>query len=134
MRRVFDTDALAACFPFTSPDLPLGAGDAGMRVLFGLNLASSGVVVWDRWAQDNHNMVILARSGAGKSYLAKLDLLRNLYQGVEAFVVDPEDEYVALADAMGGLVIRPGTPGVRINPFDIPDDGGTDALTRRALF
>src|SRR5205823_3044182 len=43
MRRVFDTDALAACFPFTSPDLPLGTGDAGMGVLFGLNLASSGV-------------------------------------------------------------------------------------------
>ncbi len=84
MRRVFDTDALAAAFPFTSPDLPLGAGDAGMGVLFGLNLASSGVVVWDRWAQDNYNAAILARSGAGKSYLAKLALLRNLYLGVAA--------------------------------------------------
>ncbi len=88
MRRVFDTDALAAAFPFTSPDLPLGTGDAGMGVLFGLNLASSGVVVWDRWAQDNYNAVILARSGAGKSYLAKLDLLRNLYLGV--YTADPD--------------------------------------------
>ena len=134
MRRVFDTDALAACFPFTSPDLPLGAGDAGMGVLFGLNLASSGVVVWDRWGQDNYNAVILARSGAGKSYLAKLDLLRNLYLGVEAFVIDPEDEYLALAETVGGTLIRPGAPGVRINPLDLNPGDGEDALYRRTQF
>jgi len=134
MRRVFDTDALAACFPFTSPDLPIGAGDAGMGVLFGLNLASSGVVVWDRWAQDNYNAVILARSGAGKSYLAKLDLLHNLYLGVEAFVIDPEDEYIALANAVGGTIIRPGAPGVRINPLDLNPGDGEDALYRRTQF
>jgi type IV secretory pathway VirB4 component len=134
MRRVFDTDALAAAFPFTSPDLPTTAGDTGMGVLFGLNLGSAGVVVWDRWAQDNYNAVILARSGAGKSYLAKLDLLRNLYLGVEAFVVDPEDEYLALANAVGGTVIRPGAPGVRINPLDLALGDGDDALIRRALF
>jgi type IV secretory pathway VirB4 component len=134
MRRVFDTDALAACFPFTSPDLPLGADDAGMGVLFGLNLASSGVVVWDRWAQDNYNAVILARSGAGKSYLAKLDLLHNLYLGIEAFVIDPEDEYLSLAETVGGTIIRPGTPGVRINPLDLNPGDGEDALYRRTQF
>ncbi len=134
MRRVFDTDALAACFPFTSPDLPIGTGDAGMGVLFGLNLASSGVVVWDRWAQDNYNAVILARSGAGKSYLAKLDLLHNLYLGVEARVIDPEDEYLALAEAVGGTIIRPGAPGVRINPLDLNPGDGEDALYRRTQF
>jgi type IV secretory pathway VirB4 component len=134
MRRVFDTDALAASFPFTSPDLPIASGDTGMGVLFGLNLASTGVIVWDRWAQDNYNAVILARSGAGKSFLAKLDLLRNLYLGVDAFVIDPEDEYLALADAVGGTVIRPGAQGVRINPLDLnPGDGG-DALYRRTQF
>lgn len=134
MRRVFDTDALAASFPFTSPDLPITAGDIGMGVLYGLNLASAGVVVWDRWAQSNFNAVILARSGEGKSYLAKLDLLRNLYLGVEAFVVDPEDEYVRLADAVGGTIIRPGAPGVRINPLDLSAADGADALFRRTLF
>ena len=134
MRRVFDTDALAASFPFTSPDLPVTVGDTGMGVLFGLNLHSPGVVVWDRWAQDNFNAVILARSGAGKSYLAKLDLLRNLYLGVEAFVIDPEDEYLALAAAVGATIIRPGTPGVRINPLDLNPGDGDDALIRRALF
>ena len=134
MKRVFDTDALAAAFPFTSPDLPTTAGDTGMGVLYGLNLHSPGVVVWDRWAQSNYNSVILARSGEGKSYLAKLDLLRNLYLGVEAFVIDPEDEYVRLAEAVGGTIIRPGTPGVRINPLDLWAGDGDDALVRRALF
>ncbi|MGA5305942.1 VirB4 family type IV secretion system protein [Nucisporomicrobium flavum] len=134
MKRVFDTDALAAAFPFTSPDLPTTAGDTGMGVLYGLNLHSPGVVVWDRWAQSNYNSVILARSGEGKSYLAKLDLLRNLYLGVEAFVIDPEDEYLRLAEAVGGTIIRPGTPGIRINPLDLSPGDGDDALVRRALF
>ncbi|MFF5293004.1 VirB4 family type IV secretion system protein [Paractinoplanes globisporus] len=134
LKRVFDTDALSAAFPFTSPDLPDSAADSGMGVLYGLNLYSPGVLVWDRWAQPNYNAVILARSGEGKSYLAKLDLLRNLYLGVEAFVIDPEDEYVTLAAAVGGTVIRPGVPGVRINPLDLARGDGDDALVRRALF
>ncbi|WP_329019824.1 conjugal transfer protein TraC [Micromonospora rifamycinica] len=133
MKRVFDTDALAASFPFTSPDLPDTAGDSGMGVLFGLNLHSAGVVVWDRWAQSNYNAVILARSGEGKSYLAKLDLLRNLCLGVQAFVIDPEDEYLRLADAVGGTVIRLGAAGVKINPLDLPP-GDADALHDRARF
>jgi type IV secretory pathway VirB4 component len=133
MRRVFDTDALAAAFPFASPDLPATTADTGMGVLYGANLASPGVVVWDRWAQSNYNAVILARSGEGKSYLAKLDLLRNLYLGVQASVIDPEDEYLKLADAVGGTVIRPGAPGVRINPLDLPASDG-QALVNRALF
>jgi type IV secretory pathway VirB4 component len=133
MRRVFDTDALAAAFPFASPDLPATTADTGMGVLYGVNLASAGVVVWDRWAQSNYNAVILARSGEGKSYLAKLDLLRNLYLGVQASVIDPEDEYLKLACAVGGTVIRPGAPGVRINPLDLPHGDG-QALVNRALF
>ena len=134
MRRVFDTEALAASFPFTSPDLPVTATGTGMGVLYGLNLASAGVVVWDRWAQPNYNAVIMSRSGEGKSYLAKLDLLRNLYLGVEAFVIDPEDEYLRLAEAVGGTIIRPGVPGVRINPLDLSPADGDDALVRRTLF
>jgi type IV secretory pathway VirB4 component len=133
LKRVFDTDALAAAFPFTSPDLPDTAADTGMGVFYGLNLQSAGVVVWDRWAQSNYNAVILARSGEGKSYLAKLDLLRNLCLGVEAFVIDPEDEYLRLAKAVDGAVIRPGTPGVRINPLDLPP-GDDDAVNDRARF
>ena len=146
MRRTFDTDALAAAFPFASPDLaPLDpTNPAPTGVLYGVNAASNGLVHWDRFAAgiDNHNAVILGRSGAGKSFLVKLELLRSLYRGVQAFVIDPEDEYARLASALDGAYLRLGAPGMRINPFDLPititPDGRRsaprDALVRRSLF
>jgi hypothetical protein len=157
VRRVFDTDALALAFPLASADLPAplpGRGAPTGGVLVGVNPMSTrssstggggGVVWWDRWAQHNHNTLILARSGAGKSYLVKLDILRSLFEGVRVAVIDPEDEYPVLADAVGGTTIRLGVPGVRVNPLDLPAHldtttgqtgriGQADALTRRALF
>jgi type IV secretory pathway VirB4 component len=135
IRRTFDTDALAACFPFTSDQLAQISG-ATSPVLLGVNGTGAGLVCFDRWSLDNHNSVVLARSGAGKSYLTKLDIMRSLYQGVQVLVVDPEQEYVRLAQAVGGTVVELGTAGVRINPFDLPKTGdtGTDAVKRRALF
>ncbi|TYB40807.1 VirB4 family type IV secretion system protein [Actinomadura chibensis] len=132
VRRVFDTTALAAAFPFTSPDLQPNLADT--PVLYGLNAYSSGVVVWDRFAQDNYNSVTIARSGAGKSYFTKLETLRLLYQGVHIAVVDPEDEYRRLAGAVGGTHIALGAPGVCFNPFDLPDGQGEDTVIRRAMF
>ncbi|GIH99160.1 VirB4 family type IV secretion system protein [Planobispora takensis] len=134
MRRTFDTPALAAAFPFTSPDLTAELGPTA--VLYGANLSSSSLVAWDRFAQDNHNSVILARSGAGKSYLAKLEALRSLYAGIEVAVIDPEDEYARMCSAVGGAYLRLGASGVRLNPFDLPphDQRDSDPLTRRALF
>jgi len=138
MRRVFDSDALAAAFPLASADLPAplpGEGVPAGGVLYGLNTASNGVVWWDRWTQENHNSVVLARSGAGKSYLVKLETLRSLYDGVQVAIIDPEDEYLRLCGAVGGTAIQLGAPGIRINPLDIPPgDRRPDALTRRALF
>jgi len=152
-RRAFDTDALAASFPFASAELSATTG-----VLYGTTTSGTGLVSWDRFAQDNHNSVILARSGAGKSYLAKLEALRSLYQGIEIAVVDPEDEYRRLAETVGGAYVHLGAPGVRVNPFDLgtsPDaapgtgagEGGGDSVgdepggalasgpvVRRALF
>ncbi|WP_042369491.1 VirB4 family type IV secretion system protein [Streptacidiphilus neutrinimicus] len=133
--RTFDTAALASAFPFASPELPTAAeGDAVTGVLYGVTAGATGALVWDRWRQDNHNSVTLARSGAGKSYLTKLDVLRSLYQGVEIHVVDPEDEYTGLADAVGGTLVRLGAPDVRLNPLDLVAEDGPEALTRRALF
>ncbi|UQA97681.1 VirB4 family type IV secretion system protein [Streptomyces halobius] len=138
IRRTFDTAALATCFPFTSPDLPpaTGADGEAAGVLYGLNAVSGAPVLWDRFAQDNYNSITLARSGAGKSYLAKLELLRLLFTGVTASVIDPEDEYVRLAETVGGQVVALGADGVRLNPFDLPaaKDGEEDVLTRRVLF
>ncbi|MFY1652812.1 VirB4 family type IV secretion system protein [Solwaraspora sp. WMMB762] len=138
MPRTMDTAALAAAFPLSSPDLPAplpGAPATTGGVLYGVNPASAGIVWWDRWTQENHNSIILARSGAGKSYFVKLEILRSLYQGVQVAVVDPEDEYPRLADAVGGSTVRLGRPGVKINPLDLPaGDHRPDTLTRRGLF
>jgi type IV secretory pathway VirB4 component len=98
----------------------------------GTNPATRGLVCWDRFTQPNYNQVILARSGAGKSYLAKLEALRWLYQGVQVLVVDPEREYQRLAEAVGGTTLRLGAPGVHLNPLELGTE--PDALTRRALF
>ncbi|HEU5484947.1 MAG TPA: DUF87 domain-containing protein, partial [Microlunatus sp.] len=145
MRRTFDTSALSAAFPFTSPDLPppdptsVGAPSGA---LYGFNVGSQGLVHHDRFALDNHNSVILGRSGAGKSYLVKLELLRSLYRGIEIHVIDPEDEYARLAAAVGGTYVHLGAEHVRLNPMDLPihtrPDGQRtaprDALIRRSLF
>ena len=132
--RVIDTDALAAGFPFSSPDPPLPDGPTA--VLYGRNTASAGLVAHDRWALENHNSVTLAASGAGKSYLTKLEALRSLYAGVRVAVIDPEDEYTRLADAVGGTIVGLGAAGVRLNPLDLPSDPppDRDAFTDRALF
>ncbi|MGW2157521.1 VirB4 family type IV secretion system protein [Nonomuraea sp. NPDC001699] len=134
LMRTFDTSALAAAFPFTSPDLATEIGETS--VLYGLSATGSGIVLWDRYAQDNHNSVVLARSGAGKSFFTKLEALRLLYQGVEVAVVDPEDEYARLARAVGGTCLHLGAAGVRWNPFDLPASHGPrdDVLARRAMF
>ncbi|MEU7642758.1 conjugal transfer protein TraC [Streptomyces sp. NPDC039016] len=138
IRRTFDTAALATCFPFTSPDLPTPTTTDGETsgVLYGLNAVSGAPVLWDRFAQDNYNSITLARSGAGKSYLTKLELLRLLFTGVTASVIDPEDEYVRLAETVGGHVVGLGSDGVCLNPFDLPTAApeGEDVLTRRVLF
>ncbi|WP_406985895.1 VirB4 family type IV secretion system protein [Nocardiopsis protaetiae] len=134
--RSMDTDAVAGMLPFSSPELVADLGET--TVLYGTNTHSSGVVAWDRFCGglDNHNAVILARSGAGKSYLAKLDVVRSLMVGVEVAVIDPEGEYVRLAEAVGGTVLRPGATAQQgLNPFALPtaaEDG--QGFTNRALF
>ncbi|MGI5215131.1 VirB4 family type IV secretion system protein [Plantactinospora sp. CA-290183] len=138
MLRTMDTQALAASFPLAGPDLPAplpGEPATTGGVLYGVNPASNGVVWWDRFAQDNYNSVVLARSGAGKSYMVKLEALRHLYAGVQISIIDPEDEYLRLADTVGGTVVRLGAAGARINPLDLPaGDTRPDTLTRRGLF
>jgi type IV secretory pathway VirB4 component len=127
VRRSFDTAALSAAYPFASGELSSTTG-----VLYGTAAKGAGLVCWDRFAQDNYNSVILARSGAGKSYLAKLEALRSLYRGIEVAVVDPEDEYARLSKEVGGAYVHLGAPGVRVNPFDLTP--GPEPLVRQALF
>ncbi|GIF47493.1 uncharacterized protein DUF87 [Asanoa ferruginea] len=138
MRRVMDTDAIASAFPLASADLPAplpGEPDTRGGVLYGLNPDSNGVVWWDRWAQQNANSVVLARSGAGKSYFVKLEVLRSLADGVHVAIIDPDNEYIRLTESVGGVTIALGAEGVRLNPLDIPSaDRRPQARTYRALF
>ncbi|VVJ21538.1 TrsE-like protein [Amycolatopsis camponoti] len=144
LKRTFDTAAASAAFPFTSPDLPVTdpTSTSPSGVLYGYNVGSQGLVHWDRFTCDNHNSVVLGRSGSGKSYLVKLETLRSLYRDIQAFVIDPEDEYARLADQVGGAYVHLGAGGVRLNPFDLPihttasgrRTAPQDALNRRALF
>ncbi|MET8850935.1 DUF87 domain-containing protein [Amycolatopsis sp. NPDC004625] len=144
LKRTFDTAAASAAFPFTSPDLPATdpTSTSPSGVLYGYNVGSQGLVHWDRFACDNHNAVFLGRSGSGKSYLVKLETLRSLYRDIQAFVIDPEDEYARLAAQVGGAYVHLGGGGVRLNPFDLPihttasgrRTAPQDALNRRALF
>ena len=130
LRRTFDSESLAASYPFACAEPPL----ADQGCFYGLS-ETGAPVVFDRFACDNYNGVILARSGAGKSYLAKLEALRLLYQGVQVFIVDPEDEYRRLTETVGGAYLPlAGADAVTLNPLDLPAGQGQGALADRIVF
>jgi len=98
--RNMDTTSLATTFPFTSSELTANEG-----VLYGINEHNDSLIIFDRFSLENANSVIFAKSGAGKSYLVKLETLRSLMFGTEIIVIDPEAEYKVLAEAVGGEYI-----------------------------
>ncbi len=123
-----DTDPLSTAFPFISFDLSSNEG-----ILYGINRHNSSLVLFDRFTLENSNMVVFAKSGSGKSYAIKLEILRYLMWGVDVIVVDPENEYEFLADGVGGDFFKISlTSKTHINPFDLPiptsDDDPEDVL------
>jgi type IV secretory pathway VirB4 component len=125
----FDTKSLACTFPFASSEIDQDGG-----VLYGRNLSSGSLAFCNRFSLDNYNQVILAESGKGKSYLTKLVALRSLCQDIEVLVVDPENEYLKLAEAVGGTVVSLGPDGDRVNPLDILADESSGSFFEQALF
>ena len=116
IRRNMNTGAISTSFPFTSADLTQENG-----VLYGVNMHNNGLVIFDRYTLENANMVVFAKSGAGKSFTVKLEALRTIMMGAEVLIIDPENEYQKLSDAVGGSYIRLSlNSDVRINPFDLP--------------
>lgn len=116
IRRNFSTGALSTSFPFTSADLSQEDG-----ILYGINMHNSGLVIFDRFSLENGNSVVFAKSGAGKSFTVKLEALRSMMLGTEIFIIDPENEYQRMAEAVGGAYIRLSlNSATRINPFDLP--------------
>ncbi len=103
-------------FPFISPDLTSTKG-----ILYGINRHNNSLVIFDRFSLENANMVIFAKSGAGKSYTMKLEIIRSMMVGTDVIVIDPENEYETLARAVGGSFFNISLASKsHINPFDIP--------------
>ena len=113
--RNMDTTSLATTFPFISSSLTSNTG-----IMYGINEHNGSLVIFDRFSLENANSVIFAKSGAGKSYLVKLEALRSLMFGTEIIVIDPEEEYKNLCEAIGGeyITFNFNSPA-KINPFDL---------------
>jgi type IV secretory pathway VirB4 component len=133
--RNLETTSLATMIPFTSSHLSMEKG-----ILYGISVHNNSLVIFDPFGREleNANKVVFAKSGAGKSYACKVEALRALMLGVEYYVIDPEDEYRRVCDAVGGQYIRlSGSSAHRINPFDLPaaisspDGEDSDPLTER---
>ena len=111
-----NTGPLSSCFPFVSSDLTSNDG-----ILYGINRHNNSLILFDRFAMENANAVIFAKSGAGKSYAVKLEVLRSMMIGTDVIIVDPENEYKHLADAVGGTYLSVSlNSDSRVNPFDLP--------------
>src|SRR5689334_17879177 len=116
IRRNSSTGALSTSFPFTSADLSQDNG-----ILYGINMHNSGLVIFDRFSLENGNSVVFAKSGAGKSFLVKLEALRSMMFGTEIVIIDPENEYQRMCESVGGAYVRLSlNSATRINPFDLP--------------
>ncbi len=113
----FNSGPLSSFFPFVSADLTSNKG-----VLYGINRHNNSLVLFDRFSLENANAVIFAKSGAGKSYAVKLEVLRSLMLGTEVIIIDPENEYKYLTDVVGGTHVNISlTSSHHINPFDLPE-------------
>jgi len=113
--RNMDTTSLATTFPFTSSELTMDTG-----IVYGINEHNESLVVFDRFKMESFNMMIFAKSGAGKSYTVKLEILRQMMFDTEVLVLDPEHEYEDLAKTVGGAYINFSFDSeAKINPFDL---------------
>jgi conjugal transfer ATP-binding protein TraC len=111
-----NTQPIASTFPFVSSDLTSNTG-----ILYGINTTNNSLVLFDRFSLENANAVVFAKSGAGKSYTVKLEILRYLILGTQVLVIDPEDEYKYLSDTVGGTNIKISiNSDQHVNPFDLP--------------
>ncbi len=128
VRNKLNSDPLSSLFPFVSFDLTSDRG-----ILYGINRHNSSLVLFDRFSLENYNSVVFAKSGAGKSYMMKLEILRSLMFDTDVIIIDPEKEYEYLAETTGGRYFNITLSSEHhINPFDLPipreDENPADVL------
>jgi hypothetical protein len=129
--RNMDTTSLATTFPFTTSELTANEG-----VLYGINEHNDSLVIFDRFTLENANTVVFGKSGSGKSYTVKLEIMRSLMFSTEVIVIDPENEYESLTYALGGEYIRFSfDSATKVNPFDLAllKDGEESELNQKVL-
>ena len=116
VHTTMNTAPLSSTFPFICSDLSANEG-----ILYGINMHNNSLVLFDRFTLENANMTIFGKAGGGKSYAVKLEILRYLMQGIDTIIIDPENEYKFLSDAVGGSYFKISlTSPDHINPFDLP--------------
>jgi conjugal transfer ATP-binding protein TraC len=114
-KRNLDSSSAALTFPLVSSELVQESG-----ILYGVNKSNNSLVILDRFSLNNANSIVFAQSGSGKSYAAKVEILRQLTQGTKVIVIDPEREYKLLADSVHGSYVKLSTKSrEKINPFDL---------------
>ncbi len=133
VHQKLNSEPLSSIFPFVSFDLTSDKG-----ILYGVNRHNSSLVIFDRYSLENYNSIIFAKSGSGKSYATKLEILRTLMFDTEVIVIDPEREYEYLAEAVGGRYFNIALSSEHhINPFDLPipreDETPSDVLRSNTI-
>jgi len=127
-----NSSPLSSIFPFVSFDLTSDHG-----ILYGINRHNASLILFDRFSLENYNSVVFAKSGSGKSYAIKLEILRSLMFDTEVIVIDPEREYEYLAEATGGRLFNISLSSEHhINPFDLPpvkEDEEPDDILRNNI-
>lgn len=133
VHQKLNSEPLSSIFPFVSFDLTSDKG-----ILYGVNLHNYSLVIFDRFSLENYNSIIFAKSGSGKSFATKLEILRTLMFDTEVIVIDPEREYEYLAEAVGGRYFNISlSSDHHINPFDLPvareDETPADVLRSNTI-
>jgi type IV secretory pathway VirB4 component len=123
-----NSSPLSTTFPFVSSNL---SSDTG--ILYGINRHNNSLIIFDRFQMENANSVVFAKSGAGKSYAVKLEVLRSLMMETNVIIIDPENEYKHLCETVGGTFVKISLNSEsHINPFDLPivkeDESPEDVL------
>src|SRR3989344_5508231 len=122
INTAMNSSPIAATFPFVSSDLTSDSG-----ILYGINRHNNSLILFDRFSLENANTVIFGKAGGGKSYAAKLEILRSMMLGSEVIVIDPENEYQYLAETIGGAFFKISLASENhLNPFDLPIPGEND--------
>ena len=131
--KKINSEPLSSFFPFVSFDLTSNKG-----ILYGINRHNSSLVLFDRFSLENYNSVTFAKSGSGKSFATKLEVLRSLMFDIDVIVIDPEREYESMAEAVGGRYFNISLNSEHhINPFDLPtpreDEAPADVLRANVI-